>query len=78
MSEFKAADFKLKLMRFVAKKINESYRSEKEATYYLKSNRATMNFIMNNKAGNCSTSKLVAMLNIMGYRTEIKITRIGK
>ena len=76
MSDFKASDFKLKLMKLVAKEINNKYRSQKEAIYYLNSNKTTVSFLMNNRFGSCSTSKLVTMLHIMGYQTEIKITRI--
>ncbi len=76
MSNFKASDFKLQLMKLVAKQIKETYRSQKEAIYYLNSNCSTMSFIMNNKKGHCSTSNLVSMLNTMGYQAEIKITRI--
>ena len=77
MSEFKASDFKLDLIKLVCQCIDEQWwHNDTQAALKLGTSRGVISHLRSRTTGHCSTSKLISMLDKMGYQTEIKITRI--
>ena len=74
---FRASDFKSELMELVTNCINQGgFKNDSDAAKKLDSCKAVISKVRAGRTGNCSTSKLVYMLHKMGYKVEIKLTKI--
>ena len=76
MTMFKMSDFKLNLMSVVTEKINARGWSQARAGREFNTTQCSMNNVMRGVMGHCSTSRLIYMLYIMGYRVELKLTKL--
>ena len=75
MSKLKT--FQKRLARIVSKKINEQYRSQKEAAYYLETTQQIVSAVNTGKVVDiCSIPKMITMLHAMGYKVEINLVKI--
>ena len=68
--------FKSTLMLLVTGAINEKGWKQQRAADELNTNQSTICDIKNDKDPHCSITRLVSMLYKMGYKVEIKLTKI--
>ena len=73
---FKMSDFKLNLMSVVTAKIKARGWSQARAGREFNTTQFSINKVMHGVMGHCSTSRLIYMLYLMGYRVELKLTKV--